>query len=67
LTCRLLPAPAAAISSIRAHTVGHLGFTGTSFWMDLSRSIIVILLTNRIHPTRANERSGGSVPGYTMP
>jgi len=37
------------------NTVGHLGFTGTSFWMDLKRSIIVILLTNRIHPTRENE------------
>jgi CubicO group peptidase (beta-lactamase class C family) len=37
------------------HTVGHLGFTGTSFWMDLDRSVIVILLTNRIHPSRANE------------
>ncbi len=37
-------------------SVGHLGFTGTSFWMDLDRSIIVILLTNRIHPTRDNER-----------
>ena len=37
-------------------TVGHLGFTGTSFWVDLSQMIIVILLTNRIHPTRKNER-----------
>ena len=37
-------------------SVGHLGFTGTSFWMDLKRSIIVILLTNRIHPSRKNER-----------
>jgi len=37
------------------NSVGHLGFSGTSFWMDLSRSIIVILLTNRIHPTRDNE------------
>lgn len=36
-------------------SVGHLGFTGTSFWMDLNRSIIVILLTNRIHPDRKNE------------
>jgi len=36
-------------------SVGHLGFTGTSFWMDLDRSIIVILLTNRVHPTRGNE------------
>ena len=37
-------------------TVGHLGFTGTSFWMDLERAIIVILLTNRIHPSRDNNR-----------
>jgi CubicO group peptidase (beta-lactamase class C family) len=37
------------------NSVGHLGFTGTSFWMDLERSIIVVLLTNRVHPTRKNE------------
>lgn len=36
--------------------VGHLGFTGTSFWMDLEREIIVILLTNRVHPSRDNIR-----------
>lgn len=36
-------------------TVGHLGFTGTSFWMDLDLQMIVILLTNRVHPSRANE------------
>ena len=39
-----------------ANSVGHLGFTGTSFWMDLDRRIIVILLTNRIHPTRDNQK-----------
>lgn len=38
------------------HTVGHLGSTGTSFWMDLEREIVVVLLTNRVHPTRANEK-----------
>jgi CubicO group peptidase (beta-lactamase class C family) len=37
-------------------TVGHLGFTGTSFWMDLDGGIIIILLTNRIHPSRDNNR-----------
>ena len=37
-------------------SVGHLGFTGTSFWMDLEKEVIAILLTNRIHPTRANEK-----------
>ena len=39
-----------------ANSVGHLGFTGTSFWMDLAQSIIVILLTNRVHPSRENDR-----------
>jgi serine-type D-Ala-D-Ala carboxypeptidase len=37
-------------------TVGHLGFTGTSFWMDLERNMMVILFTNRIHPSRDNNR-----------
>lgn len=37
-------------------TVGHLGFTGTSFWMDLELGIVIILLTNRIHPSRDNDR-----------
>jgi CubicO group peptidase (beta-lactamase class C family) len=30
------------------HTVGHLGFTGTSLWIDLERSLWVVLLTNRV-------------------
>jgi CubicO group peptidase (beta-lactamase class C family) len=38
------------------NTVGHLGFTGTSFWMDLETEINVILLTNRVHPSRDNDR-----------
>jgi CubicO group peptidase (beta-lactamase class C family) len=33
-------------------TVGHLGFTGVSFWMDLKADITVVLLTNRVHPFR---------------
>ncbi len=36
--------------------VGHLGFTGTSIWVDLSRQAHVVFLTNRIHPTRTNEQ-----------
>ena len=35
--------------------VGHLGFTGTSFWADPATGPHVVLLTNRVHPTRANE------------
>ncbi len=37
-------------------SLGHLGYTGTSFWIDLDRLIIVILLTNRVHPTRDNDK-----------
>jgi CubicO group peptidase (beta-lactamase class C family) len=42
-------------SRFSPESVGHLGFTGTSFWVDLQRRIVVILLTNRIHPSRSNE------------
>ena len=41
---------------LSANSVGHLGFTGTSVWVDLDKDIIIILLTNRIHPTRNNEK-----------
>jgi CubicO group peptidase (beta-lactamase class C family) len=36
--------------------VGHLGFTGTSLWIDLERAVSVVFLTNRVHPTRDDER-----------
>lgn len=36
-------------------SVGHLGYTGTSLWIDPDRALVVVLLTNRVHPTRANE------------
>jgi beta-N-acetylhexosaminidase len=35
---------------------GHTGFTGTSLWIDPARDVFVILLTNRVNPTRANQR-----------
>ena len=34
---------------------GHTGFTGTSLWIDPERSAYVVLLTNRVHPSRGNE------------
>ena len=33
---------------------GHTGFTGTSLWVDPDRGVYAVLLTNRVHPTRAN-------------
>lgn len=35
-------------------SIGHLGFTGTSFWIHRTRRLSIILLTNRVHPSRAN-------------
>ena len=32
----------------------HTGFTGTSMYIDLSRNCAIIILTNRVHPTREN-------------
>jgi CubicO group peptidase (beta-lactamase class C family) len=34
---------------------GHLGFTGCSIWLDPPRDRAVVLLTNRVHPSRARE------------
>jgi len=37
-------------------SVGHLGFTGTSVWWDQEKDCHIILLSNRVHPTRKNEK-----------
>ena len=34
--------------------IGHTGFTGTSMWIDWEKDLYVVLLTNRVHPTREN-------------
>ena len=39
-----------------SRSIGHLGFTGTSVWIDLERNIHIILLSNRVHPRRENEK-----------
>ncbi len=37
-----------------ADAIGHTGFTGTSLWIDWRRDLYVVLLTNRVHPSREN-------------
>jgi CubicO group peptidase (beta-lactamase class C family) len=39
-----------------ARSFGHLGFSGTSIWIDPDRQLFVILLTNRVYPTRENDK-----------
>lgn len=52
--------PAGTPSSSGAYfspeSFGHLGYAGTSVWIDPERNLIVVLLTNRVHPTRKNDK-----------
>jgi CubicO group peptidase (beta-lactamase class C family) len=43
-------------TKLGTNAFGHTGFTGTSIWMDPDRDLFIILLTNRVHPTRENGR-----------
>ena len=51
------PSPVRSMAGVRFSktTVGHLGFTGTSMWIDLERNRHIVLLTNRVHPRRDND------------
>jgi CubicO group peptidase (beta-lactamase class C family) len=40
--------------SFGSDAIGHLGFTGTSLWIDPTAGVAVVLLTNRVHPSREN-------------
>ncbi|GAB4511334.1 MAG: serine hydrolase domain-containing protein [Haliangiales bacterium] len=55
-TPSLEPGASHAGSMWPADGVGHLGFTGTSIWLDPSNGRYVVLLTNRVHPSR--DKSG---------
>lgn len=48
-------APSSSGSKFSPTSFGHLGFTGTSLWIDPERELEVVLLTNRVHPTRDNQ------------
>ena len=41
-------------SKLSRRAFGHTGFTGTSLWVEPERDLFIILLTNRVNPTRAN-------------
>jgi CubicO group peptidase (beta-lactamase class C family) len=46
------PGRSSAGDYFSARSIGHLGFTGCSLWIDLAQQVTVILCTNRVHPTR---------------
>ena len=43
-------------TKLSAAAFGHTGFTGTSIWIDPDQDLFIILLTNRVNPTRANTK-----------
>jgi CubicO group peptidase (beta-lactamase class C family) len=51
-------AGSSAGSLLDSTSTGHTGFTGTSIWIDPTRELVIVLLTNRVHPTRENNRLG---------
>jgi CubicO group peptidase (beta-lactamase class C family) len=49
-------APSSTGSRFSERTFGHLGYTGTSLWIDPLCELEVVLLSNRVHPSRRNEK-----------
>lgn len=45
-------------SRLSPEAFGHTGFTGTSLWMDPTHGVFVLLLTNRVNPSRENRKIG---------
>lgn len=52
-------------SLLSPRSFGHTGFTGTLMWMDPDRQLFVVLLTNRVYPTRDNRAILGVRPRVT--
>ena len=43
---------------LSSRSFGHTGFTGTSIWTDPTRQLVIVLLSNRVNPTRQNQKWG---------
>lgn len=48
--------PSSSGQYLSSRSFGHLGFTGTSLWIDPCVELEVVLLSNRVHPSRQNTR-----------
>ena len=42
--------------NLSKQSFGHTGFTGTMFWVDPEKKLTIIFLTNRVYPTRNNDK-----------
>ncbi len=54
------PDPGAASHPLSEHAFGHMGFTGTSLWVDPARELVVACLTNRVYYGRENADAIGA-------
>ncbi len=59
---RNLDRPSSSGKYFGPRSYGHTGFTGTSIWIDPDAQLFVILLTNRVYPTRENYAYTGIRP-----
>jgi beta-N-acetylhexosaminidase len=53
-----VPASGNTAPGASAGSFGHSGFTGTYFWVDPARELVVVVLTNRLNPSRRNNKLG---------
>jgi CubicO group peptidase (beta-lactamase class C family) len=51
-------------SRFSGNSIGHLGYTGTSLWIDLNQRLAVALLTNRTWPDRASQAIRAVRPAF---
>jgi CubicO group peptidase (beta-lactamase class C family) len=52
------PGPGSS-AALAPTSFGHTGFTGTSIWIDPTRDLVIVLLSNRVHPSREYNRMSG--------
>jgi CubicO group peptidase (beta-lactamase class C family) len=56
--------PSSSGTSFGPGSAGHLGYTGTSLWLDPARDLAVVLLTNRTWPSRENKQIAAVRPRF---
>jgi serine-type D-Ala-D-Ala carboxypeptidase len=56
--------PSSSGNLFSAHSAGHLGYAGTSLWIDFERRIAIVLLTNRTWPDRQSQAIRSVRPAF---
>ena len=56
--------PSSSGERFSAHSAGHLGYAGTSLWIDFERKIAIVLLTNRTWPRRESQAIRALRPAF---